>query len=116
MLDREAIEHIQLIKDTANFVWGTQCRFGEVQVMEAPFSMFLLPLCLYDQFNIKLNYDRSILDISVQKDDSYVWLTNLTKLPIIEGFESLKPANLLHNFRVLDQFIRGNEFSEQKVD
>ena len=58
-------EHIQLIKDMANFVWGTQCRFGEVQVMEAPFSMFLLPLCLYDQFNIKLNYDRSTLSIDV---------------------------------------------------
>jgi len=116
MLDREAIEHIQLIKDMANFVWGTQCRFGEVQVMEAPFSMFLLPLCLYDQFNIKLNYDRSTLSIDVPTQDGYKVLSRAAKEKVFRGFDGLVPANLLHNFKVLDQFIRGNEFSEQKVD
>ena len=44
MLNKWAIEHIQLIKDTANFVWGTQCRFGEVQVIDSPYSEFNLPM------------------------------------------------------------------------
>ena len=112
MLNREAIENIQLIKDTANFVWGKQCGFGEVQVIEAPFSMFLLPLCLYGQFNIKLNYDRSTLSIDVPTQDGYKVLSRAANEKVFRGFDGLVPANLLHNFRVLDRVIRENELAD----
>lgn len=116
MLNREAIENIQLIKDTANFVWGTQCRFGEVQVIDSPYSEFNLPMRLYDLYDILLEYERATLGIMVKNDLGYTGLSRLSTQQVFRGFESLKPANLLHNFRVLDQFIRGNEFSEQKVN
>ena len=103
MLNEEAIRNIHLIKSVAEQIWGSNVIFGEINVLNTPYSQFELPMKLYREM-----YVLSILDISVRKDNEYLWLSDLTDERIIEGFDSMKQEKLLYNFQVLDRLIRKN--------
>ena len=108
MLDKEAIRNIHLIKSIAEQIWGDNVVFGEINILNTPYSQFEVPMKLYREMDVLLVYDRSILDISVRKDNEYLWLSDLTDEKIIEGIDSTKQENLLHNFQVLDRLICKN--------
>ena len=108
MLNEEAIRNIHLIKSVAEQIWGSNVIFGEINVLNTPYAQFELPMKLYREMDVLLVYDRSILDISVRKDNEYLWLSDLTDERIIEGFDSMKQEKLLYNFQVLDRLIRKN--------
>lgn len=106
MLNSEGEKNFKRIRLAAKEIWGDNCQFGDIQVENAPFCMFQIPLLIYRRFNVLLIYDRSILDISVKLGNEYHWLADLTQKPIIEGFESCKIENLLTNFIILDETIK----------
>ena len=106
MLNKEGKENIQKIKNAAKKIWGDTCRFGKVEVLDAPFCMFNLPALMYEKYDIVMKYDRSILDIAVKIENNDTWLANLTTDHVIEGFESCDLENLLHNFKILDKVLR----------
>jgi hypothetical protein len=106
MLDSEDNESIARIKKIANIVWGDMCYVGNIKVFNVPFGMFEMPLTIYMRHEVMISYDRSIIDISIKKNGEYKWLTDLTDEKVIEGFESSKEENLLHNFEVLDKVLQ----------
>ena len=98
-------EHIDLIEKTALEIWGDNITFGEIEDLGAPWAEFKWPVKIYS-FRVDFVYDRSILDISIPKEDDFDMLPNLTNEPIIEGFESTEPQNMFHNFMVLDRYLQ----------
>ena len=104
----EEKQNIDLIKSTAQQIWDSNVQFGEIKVINSPYPEFEWDIILYNKFSVLMKYDRSILDISVKTNGDEKWLTDLTDEDIVEGFESCKPENLLHNFHVLDRFLRKN--------
>ena len=106
MLDDQGRENIKLIGELSEQIWGNNCEFGELKVLNSPYPEFELPMRLYNKVNVLLTYDRSILGIAVKTRNGNVWVDDLTSQTIHDGFESCKPENLLHNFQVLDEVVR----------
>ena len=107
MLDREAYSDMETIKAAAHKAWGRDCSFGEFKELNSPYPEFEWFMMLYDRFNIKLVYDRSILYMEVPTKDGYRELSRITEENVFWGFEGMAPPeNLLHNFRVLDRIVR----------
>lgn len=106
MLDKHAEESIKLIEFLANQLWGSNCEIGQVKELNSPYAEFECPIRLYNKVDVTLTYDRSILGIAIKSKKGDVWVDDLTNQIIYDGFESSKPENVLHNFRVLDKVIR----------
>lgn len=106
MLDDEGRENIGKIKEVAIQIWGDMCQFGNVKILEAPFCTFELHMLIYNQFNIVLTYDRSILGININESGEYKNIRKFTNKEIKRGFESCEPENLSHNFKVLDEILK----------
>lgn len=49
-----------------------------------------------------MTYDRSILGIAIKTQKGNIWVDDLAKQKVYDGFESSKPDNIHHNFQVLD--------------
>lgn len=105
--DWEAVENIESIRNAAQQVWGKNVRFSDIQGKDSPYSEFEWHILLYNRFDIKMEYDRSMLEITVNTAQGYILLDKLTNEKIFLWFESCKPQNLLHNFQVLDRVVRG---------
>ena len=105
MLNNDAYQNIELIKSTAQNIWGKNCILGEIKELKSPYPEFEWSLQLYGQFNIKLIYDRSTLSIGVPTEQGYMALSRVTDESVFRGFDGMKPENLLHNFQVLDRLI-----------
>jgi len=103
--DLEEVEHIGLIKETALKVWAKNVKFYKIKGINSPYPEFEWDIRLYNMFNIKLIYDRSILCIEVLTGEEYMELSRITDERIYHFFDSLKPENLLHNFQVLDRLL-----------
>ena len=109
MLSENGIRNCQVIKDMLKKVWGNNVRVTGTERMNVPFDEFTVSLLIYGKYETLLTYDRSIIDISVKTADEYVWLTDLTNEEVVEGFESSKPENIEHNFRLLDGVLKQME-------
>lgn len=105
MLNIDAYKNIEIIRSTAQKVWGADCILGEVKVIEAPFAEFEMPMRLYDKFDIRLEYERSTLGIMVCTPEGYIGLSRLADEHVFRGFESCVPENMLHNFTVLNRLL-----------
>ena len=106
MLSKFGIENFELIKQSIHKFWGNNAVITNAKVIERPFDMFEIYLTINRRHNVLLSYDRSIVDISVQEKGEYVWLTDLTKEKVVEGFESCKQENLIHNFNILNETLQ----------
>ena len=107
MLSKFGTNNLELIKRVINAVWNGAAEILDVKILNRPFDMFEIYLSIYQQFQVILYYDRSILDIAIDEPDGNdTWLSDLTKEEVIEGFESMEPQNILHNFQVLDRYLR----------
>jgi hypothetical protein len=105
LLNNEAHKNIEIIKVTAQSVWGENCILSDFKEDESLYPEFEWVLRLYDQFDVKLNYDRSTLSIGVPTKEGYMVLSRVAEEPVFRGFDGMKPENLLHNFQVLDRLL-----------
>lgn len=108
MLDNEAYVNIAQIKAIAIHVWGENCVFGELEVLDRPFSEFCWPMRLYNAFDVLLEYERSSVGFKVNTQQGFIGWHLLTNEQVIRGLKSCKPENMLHNFQVLDRVLRGS--------
>ena len=104
--DWEDKRNIEVIKATAHVVFGKNYVLGEIKISDRPFTEFEWPMRIYDQFDVMLNYDRSILGINLNVDGQFLGLSRLTSKPVFRGFDAVKSENLLHNFKVLDEELK----------
>lgn len=109
MLNKYDYQNIGIIKSTAEKVFGGNCVFGEIQLLDRPFTEFNLPMKLYNTFDITLEYERSTVGIMVKTSQGYIGLSRLTDQQVFKGLKSCIPENLLHNFKVLDELIKNNK-------
>lgn len=106
MLDDEARENIRIVRKIAENIWDGKCSFGDIKVTNSPYAEFIMPLILYNSVNVILTYDRSILGIAIKQEGGEIWLDDLTTQLVYDGFESCKPENIEHNFKILDTIAR----------
>lgn len=106
MLSNFGTANLEMLKQSLNTVWGQNARITDIRVIDRPFDMFEINLTINNRHKVLISYDRSIVDISIHKNDEYEWLTDLTDIEVVEGFDSCKPENLVHNFEVLDKVLR----------
>jgi hypothetical protein len=106
MLDSEAKENLQLIYETAEQLWGNDCVFSDIQIINAPWSEFELPMRLYGKTDIGIYYERSAVDIGIKLNDEYEILGKFTNEKVFRGMKAMEPENLRHNLGVLDKVVR----------
>lgn len=106
MLNKYDKENIEIIKATAHKVFGNNYKFGELKLLDRPFTEFELPMRLYNRYNVTLEYERSTIGIMVNTTQGYIGLSRLTDKQVFKGLKSSKPDNLLHNFMVLDEVLK----------
>ena len=109
-LDNEARGHIDLIKQTAEKIWGANVSFGEMNIMPYPHTEFEWSMNLYGTVDIMLYYDRSILGVAILKNGEAFSVSSFTDKSYVGGFESTEPEHLLENFMLLDEIVK-QEFS-----
>ena len=112
MLSENGTNKMVLLKEVINQKWGYESRIIHEKIFNAPFDMFKICVKLYNNFEVLIEYDRSIIAISIKIDESFINLRKLTKLETIKGFKSSDENSILHNFEVLDitlQEIRNND-------
>ena len=81
MLDDEARQDLQTIKQLALQIWGSNCVFGNPDIKNSPYPEFELPMRLYQRIEVGIYYDRSALDIGIKQDGKYVLLGKFTTKP-----------------------------------
>lgn len=106
MLDNEARQDLQMIKQMAIQNWGSNCEFADIKIMNSPHSEFELPMRLYHEVEVGIYYDRSALDIGIRQGGKYDLLGKFTTKQVFRGMKAMKPENLLYNFKVLDEVAR----------
>jgi len=104
--DEEAVSNIELIKTTAQALWGNNCVFGELKELESPYPEFEWSLLLYNKIDVGVYYDRSALDLGIKKNGKYELLSKFTDENVFRGMKAMNPENLLHNFQVLDRILK----------
>lgn len=106
MLSSVGLKNLNLLKKLINQFWGNNVEIINEKIFDAPFDMFSVLIKVNGRFVVLMEYDRSVLDISIKTDDGFIWLTDLAQTDIMEGFESCKEETLLYNFDVLDKTIK----------
>ena len=106
LLNKEAHKNIELIKTTAQKVWGEDCVFGEFTEPNSPYAEFEWHIELYRRFRVRLDYERGGIGNMILTENGYIALSRLTDEKVFRGLQSSSPENLLHNFQVLDRLLK----------
>lgn len=106
MLSKHGTKNLTLLKELINQFWGTNVRIINEEVINAPFDMFKMNIIIYDKFEILIEYDRSIIGISIKIDNNFINLRKLTDKETIKGFESSEKDSILYNFKILDDVLK----------
>ena len=106
MLNSEARQNFQSIKEMAIHNWGSNCEFMNVRIIDSPYSEFELQIRLYHEVEVGIYYDRSALDIGIKQDGKYVLLGKFTSKQVYRGMKAMKSENLIYNFKILDEVAR----------
>ena len=106
MLDDEAKRNLQRIREEAFKMWGQDCEFGNIDIVDSPYAEFELPMRLYKRVEVGIYYDRSTMDIGIKQEGDYVILGRFTEEEVFRGFEAMRPEVMRHNFQVLDTVVR----------
>jgi hypothetical protein len=110
LLDKEAYRILQLITDTARQLWGWDkaLSFGEMVARKSPYPEFEWEIKLHEKMAVKLLYDRSALEIRVEKNGEYVPLGEYSANPVAQGHALTDPDNLMKAFKLLDEIAGQN--------
>jgi len=106
MLSEEGLMHLKLLKNLIQQFWRCNARIINEELLNAPFDMFKMNIIIYDKFEILIEYDRSIIGISIKIDNNFINLRKLTDKETIKGFESSEKDSILHNFKILDDVLK----------
>ena len=106
MLNKEAHRDIELIRETAQKVWGEDCVFGEFKEPNSPYAEFEWYVVLYGRFEVRIDYERGGIGNMVKTGDGHIALSRLTDEQVFKGLKGGIPENLIHNFQVLDRLLR----------
>ena len=100
-------EEVNQLTQKVKAFWGDEVKDIQlVEGIEDPFMMFTLLMEIYGKYEVKMEYDRSTLNIMTKVGKEYIVLSKLTDEPVFWGFEGYKPENLLHNFKALDKVLK----------
>jgi len=114
MLSKETLEWAtnKLRASEKNVVEAAQNFWGEyvsgIQIVDENViqGLFTINMRLYDKTDIKLEYERSCLDLRVKKGGEFIQIHKLTNKEMANGFDSYKHDGMLKNFGVLDRVVR----------
>ena len=107
MLDSDLQEKVdELIKQIVNYWENNVSIINIITHKGAPFDVFEISTILYNRFDVIFEYERSTIGIKIKVGKEYIGLSRLSKEPIIKGFKSYIPENMLHNFGVLDKTLK----------
>ena len=106
MLIEEDRKNIELIRTTAQKVWGEDCVFGDFKELNSPYPEFEWNIVLYGRFEVRIEYECGGIGNMVKTADGYITLSRLTDEQVFRGLKSGIPENLLHNFQVLDRLLK----------
>ena len=94
---------IELIEEQ----WGDDVSAIQYRIADTTrANIFTLKVKIFEQFDVKMDYENSMLGVSVKQGDSFIALSKLTNEKIYKGFESYEPSKLRHNLGVLDRTLR----------
>ena len=71
-------ENVTLIEAAAQRVFGENYTFGKLKILERPYTEFQLPMLLYNQFDVILEYERSTVGVMLRTEAGYVGLSKMT--------------------------------------
>ena len=78
MLNKEGKQKLQTIQQLIREMWGEDCRMGEPEILDSPYSEFRIHLWLYDTVDVSIYYDRSTMDFAIKQDGKYVLLSKVS--------------------------------------
>ena len=107
MLDNDMQKKVDELTNQIVSYWGNNISITNVITHRgAPFDIFEISTILYNRFDVMFEYERSTLGIRIKVGNEYVGLSRLSKEPVIRGFKSYTPENMLNNFSILDRTIK----------
>ena len=114
-LDSEAQAALALTKSVAKEVFGDNIVFGELDIVQAPFSLFTMPVKIYGK-DARIEYELGYINLHLKVGytdeitgkwtEEFVFLPHLTRKKMFWKQECMTPENMLHNFRVMDEVIK----------
>lgn len=107
MLDNDLQQKVDELTNQIVNYWGNNISIINVITHKgAPFDIFDVSTILYNRFDVMFEYERSTLGIRIKVGNEYVGLSRLSKEPVIKGFKSYTPENMLNNFSILDKTLK----------
>ena len=106
MLSNEGINKLNAIEEIAKKIWDEKLQIKDVKILNYPFDAFEIKMVIYEKFDIKIEYDRSIVAINLKQQGTYENIRKIVKEEFVRGFESSKRENIEHNLRVLDNVLK----------
>jgi hypothetical protein len=106
MLSNEGQSNLDKIKNISDQLWKIDQALFRVEYNTAPFDLFDVFFTLFDDYNIKIEYDRSIITIFVMIDNNYINFSELSKKDLITGFDSSEQSSIEYNFDILNKYCR----------
>jgi len=94
-----------IIREIQSF-WAGNVEVQSEKRIENPRDAFELQLRLYDKYEVLLEYEMSTFALKLWTGQEFEYLDNMTDDKMVYGFDSMKPENILHNFKVLNDVIK----------
>lgn len=104
MLGKTAHKDLEIAKTAIANFWGDNCVIEKIDIINL--IMFELKLKLYNFADVKIEYDRGTVGISLKTNSEYIVLSLLTDQKVYWGFEGSDYENIIHNFGILDEIVR----------
>ena len=105
MLSRRGNDNLQMMKEWMNQYWHSNVEMGELEILNAPFDMFNLYLTVYGDREVRITYDRSLVNLEVKQGNAYEDIRRFLKAGFIDGFASSEKVPFLHNLKILDTYL-----------
>lgn len=88
--------------------WGSNVtNIENIKLSDIPYDMFTFTMKLYGRYDVKVEYEMSMLGFRIKKGDEYIILSKLTEEKVLKGFDSYRTENdIIHNFKVLDNVLK----------
>lgn len=106
MLSKRGNGNLQVITELVKQFWHSNVQIGDVEILEAPFDMFNIYMIVYGNIEIRITYDRSLVNLEVKQVNEYINIRNIIKEGFVDGFASSEKEPFLHNLRIFDTYLR----------
>jgi len=99
--------HLANILIALNEVWDGIAVVEKIDVIEGRAGMAIIDvgIGIEDRAHIRLEYERSFLDVFIKRKGEYVYLGHLVKLPEREFFKDCEMRNLLPVLKAAAKYL-----------